>query len=188
MVPFVTWQRRHQCHSLLRYTPTLVSRTHLPKSTAFRKRWRELCGDTRHQATPAVHPKSAKYGHIRWRLSVKHAFRRKFSRNSQITNPIHFYEHSCTEFNPNGPHIKNTRRISFTPLQKSTAVNKPILTELVNAEWYHGELPCIEFCQNLSRNMKSTGTNFFMPSSEQASLGLYSKTSEPNLIKILQTI
>jgi hypothetical protein len=52
------------------------------------------------------------------------------------------------------------------------AVNKPILTELVNAEWYYVELPYIEFRQNLSRNMKSAGTRFFMPSSEQASLGL----------------
>jgi len=62
------------------------------------------------------------------------------------------------------------------------AVNKPILTEFVNAEWYYAELPYIEFRQNLSRNMKCTGTNFFMPLSEQASLGLYSKTSNPNII------
>lgn len=106
----------------------------------------------------------------------------KFSRSSQITHTIHFCEHSCTEFNPKGPYIKNTSRISFTPLQKSMAVNKSILTELVNAEWYYVELPYIEFRQNLSKNMECTGTNFFMPSSGQASLGLYSKTCKPNFI------
>lgn len=68
------------------------------------------------------------------------------------------------------------------------AFNKSILMEPVNAEWYNVELPCIEFRQNLLRNMKSIGTNFFMPLSEQASPGLYSKTSKPNFIKILQTI
>jgi len=77
----------------------------------------------------------------------------KFSRNSQMTHTIHFCKHSCAEFNPNGPYIKNTSRISFTPLQKSMAVNKSILKELVNAEWYYVELPDIEFRQNLSRNM-----------------------------------
>jgi len=115
----------------------------------------------------------------------------KFSRNSQITHTKHFCEHSCTEFNPNGPYIKNTSRISFTPLQKkkSMGVNKSILTELVNAEWHYVELPHnIEFRQNLSRNMKCTGTNFFMPSSEPASLGLHLKTCKPNFIYIIQTI
>ena len=45
--------------------------------------------------------------------------------------------------------------------------------EFVNAEWYYVELTYIEIRQNLSINMKSTGANFFMPTSEQASLGLY---------------
>jgi len=43
------------------------------------------------------------------------------------------------------------------------AVHKPILMALLNAEWYHVELPYVEFRQNLSRNVKITGTNFFMP-------------------------
>ena len=57
--------------------------------------------------------------------------------------------------------------------------------ELINAEWHYVELTYIEFRQNLSRNMKSADKNFFMPSSE-ARLTRPIRTSEPNLITILQ--